>query len=64
MKLILTEIPINYRDRRFPPIFKIKSEIPYAENMPNNINNTVIYYIINTFYSNNLLMMRSHLISV
>jgi hypothetical protein len=63
MKLILTEIPINYRDRRFPPIFKIKSEIPYAENMPNNINNTVIYYN-NTFYSNNLLMMRSHLISV
>lgn len=24
MKLILTEIPKNYRDRRFPPIFRIK----------------------------------------
>lgn len=30
MKLILTEIPKNYRDKRFPPIFKIHNEVPPA----------------------------------
>mmetsp|Transcript_28355 Transcript_28355/g.27298 ORF Transcript_28355/g.27298 Transcript_28355/m.27298 type:complete len:127 (-) Transcript_28355:1591-1971(-) len=32
MKLILTEIPKNYRDRRFPPIFKSSHEVPTAGN--------------------------------
>jgi hypothetical protein len=31
MKLILTEIPKNYRDHRFPPIFRNKVEIPPAD---------------------------------
>ena len=31
MRLILTEIPKNYRDKRFPPLFKIKQEVPPAE---------------------------------
>ena len=30
MKLILTEIPVNYRDKRFPPIFRITHEVPPA----------------------------------
>lgn len=34
MKLILTEIPKNYRDKRFPPLFKIANEVPYANNTP------------------------------
>ena len=34
MKLILTEIPKNYRDRRFPPIFKMPIDIPPASHSP------------------------------
>lgn len=30
MKLILTEIPKNYRDKKFPPIFRNKNEVPPA----------------------------------
>jgi len=30
MKLILTEIPKNYRDKKFPPIFRNKNEVPSA----------------------------------
>ena len=31
MKLILTEIPKNYRDHRFPPIFRNKFDVPPAD---------------------------------
>ena len=38
MKLIVTEIPKNYRDKRFPPIFKINNEIPPANQNYSSIN--------------------------
>lgn len=37
MKLILTEIPKNYRDKRFPPIFRLKNEVPPIESVGSQI---------------------------
>jgi len=36
MKLILTEIPQSYRDKRFPPIYRVKNEVPTIEGAQNN----------------------------
>ena len=35
MKLILTEIPMNYRDKKFPPIFRNKYEVPTIDGVVN-----------------------------
>lgn len=38
MKLILTEIPMNYRDKKFPPIFRIKCEVPTIDGVSSSPN--------------------------
>jgi len=41
MKLILTEIPKNYRDKRFPPIFKMSYEVPPINGQSNQLNQSL-----------------------
>ncbi|CDW85366.1 phosphatidylinositol 3-and 4-kinase family protein [Stylonychia lemnae] len=63
MKLLLTEIPNNYRDRKFPPIFKTIHEIPPANTVntssqsqfnknPNSLQSTQIQNQYNSNLSN------------